>query len=203
MTVRDTSTSPSGGVRGHAARPFDGDPGDVPLRRHVALAGVQAECPGAAEAVTRGGERPRAGDRARRTIERREKFPWREREPAAAEPSDLLPDVRLEGGVTRCAGPVAVDARPQHRRQHAVGRLLLPGGGEEGADAIEDRILIADERQMIVTGQLDELGPRHQPGDVAPLVDQQAAVAGCGAAPGSAPARAAARSARRSARSSG
>jgi hypothetical protein len=87
-------------VSGHAARPIDGDPGDVPLRRHVALTGVQTERPGAAEPATRGGERPRAGDRARRTVERREEFPRREREPAAAEPSDLLPDVRLEGGVS-------------------------------------------------------------------------------------------------------
>ena len=53
----------------------------------------------------------------------------------------------------------AVDARVQDRREHAIERR--PGAGSGGAgyeafDLVDDGVLIADKRQVILTRQLDE-----------------------------------------------
>ena len=93
-----------GGVRTHGAGPLE--------RRRPARAppasGRIRRCAGRRTRRSRsadgGGEGPRAGDRARRTVERGEESARRERQAAAAEPGDLLPHVRLERGASCCAG---------------------------------------------------------------------------------------------------
>ena len=46
-------------------------------------------------------------------------------------------------------------------------------------DGVENRVLIADKRQMIVARQLDELGARNARREVAALFDAQAAGRRC------------------------
>ena len=72
--------------------------------------------------------------------------------------------------------PRMLDA--EDRRQHLSRFGARPSLGQESLDLVEKRILVADERQMIVAGQLHEARAGDQARDVAALLDAQAAIAG-------------------------
>ena len=50
--------------------------------------------------------------------------------------------------------------------------------GQEALDLVEHRVLVADERQVVVARQLDERRARDQAGDVAPFLHEQRPIAG-------------------------
>ena len=167
-----------GCITADAARAFDGNAADPFAGCDVALAGVQAEGSGAAETRTGGGQRARTGDGSSRPVERRQEFSAAEREAAAAEPADFPLYVRFERQPRLVVGPIGLDARPEDRREHSIRQRLVSRGSEERTDAIEHGVLIANERQVVLAGELDELRARHEAGYVASLFDEQCAIAG-------------------------
>ena len=82
----------------------------------------------------------------------------------------------------RAAPFVAVTGRrgadAHHRGEHAIELEAAARAGQELLDLVEHRVLVADKRQMILAGQLDELRVRNQSGDIAPFFDLQAAIVG-------------------------
>ena len=95
---------------------------------------------------------------------------------------------------TCVSNAACLGVRPSRPRcgRRAPSRARDPGAGscaadvEEGRDLVDDRVLIADKRQVIVAGQLDELRARNQarPRSVPPR--RAGSGRRCGAAPASA-----------------
>ena len=87
----------------------------------------------------------------------------------AAEP------LALAGGmIEKMADGHAVHARVQDRREHAIERrprARAGGAGHEPLDLVDERILIADKRQVVLAGQLDEERAGDPAGDVAAFLD--------------------------------
>ena len=65
----------------------------------------------------------------------------------------------------------------QQRGEDAVGVDARARAGQEALDLVEQRVLVADEGQVVVARQLDELRAGDQARDVAAFLDQQAPVA--------------------------
>ena len=78
----------------------------------------------------------------------------------------------------RAAGRARGQGRRHDRRQHAVGVDRIVAVAEEVLDGVEHRVLVADERQVIVAGQLDQRRARDPAGDVAAFVDRQQPIVG-------------------------
>ena len=64
-------------------------------------------------------------------------------------------------------------AHAEDRRQHLSRFGARPSLGQESLDVVEKGILVADEREMVVAGQLHEVRAGDQAGDVAALLDEQ------------------------------
>jgi hypothetical protein len=78
--------------------------------------------------------------------------------------------LRRRGGLARARAADGLDA--QQRHEHASGIGPGPSGGEETADVIQQRILIADKRQIIVAGKLDDRGVGNQAYRTHPLAQE-------------------------------
>ena len=73
-------------------------------------------------------------------------------------------------------GSDAIDARVQDRGEHAIERRPRRDGGRAGhepLDLVDDGVLIADKRQVILARQLDEPRAGNAAGDVAAFLDLQ------------------------------
>jgi len=144
----------------------------------VALAGVQADADGAAEARRRGGQRRRAANGAGGPVEGGGHARVAERDGAAAEPLDLAAGVGVELRVGAGAARQRLDARDEHRREHTIGVEVVIAPVEERLDLVEHRVLIADERQVVVARQFDEVCARDAARDEAPFLDLQTLIVG-------------------------
>src|SRR6476646_537520 len=76
------------------------------------------------------------------------------------------------------ASPLAGRFGAQDGHQYSLGDCASTSVREKPVDLVEQRVLIAHERKVIVTGKFDEACTRNQARDVAPFFHMQAPIAG-------------------------
>jgi hypothetical protein len=135
---------------------------------------VQADAQRDARPPRDDGHRAAAADGAARAVERRDEPRVTELDRAPAVHPDLPGERPLQ---VVGAGGGRVSPHRQHRRQHARRARLLARLREESLDARQHLVLIANEREVVVAGQLDELGARDVRRQVAPLFHVERAIA--------------------------
>ena len=146
----------------------------------LAFPGVQARPQPQAQPLGRVGEAQRAAHGACRPVEQDGQAVGRDQQRPAAEALDLAGHRALErmdgGQPPGSAADGLVQARAQDRGQHAIGFGPAHRAGQEPLDRIEQRVLVAHERQVVLAGDLDQARVRDESRQVAALLDAQAAV---------------------------
>ena len=177
------------GLREDPAGELDGDPPDVAVdaAQHITLAGVHAGPHGEAEPRRRPDDGAGAAHGPGGAVEGGQE--------AGAGGPDLL--AAVAGELLAHARPVGLDgpapargAEPGrggrlhhlhlhggHGEEHPVGLRRRPGAGEELLDLVEERVLVADERQVVLARELDVAGAGDVRGQVPAALDRQRPVA--------------------------
>src|SRR5687767_1361714 len=94
----------------------------------------------------------------------------------SAEPFDIAPALRVERGSTRRVG-IGGPVNRKHSSQNAVEIRIVPQTCYELLDFANHTGLVADEGEMIASGELNEAGIGNAGGDVAAFVHQQTGIA--------------------------
>ena len=155
------------------------DPSDL-ATKEFALARVYAPAHFEADSARVRRNCERTADRTRRAVESREEAVTGGVNFTSAPAGQLPPHRRLM--LSKQVTPAAVaeprgalgradDVGEEDRRQYAIGVPDRAHAGEELLDLVEHRILVADPRQMIRAGELDELRTGNATGDPATFLD--------------------------------
>ena len=146
---------------------MDGQAADV-VAAMLDLPGVETDAYLDVEPMSGVPDRRRAPDRACGTVERREEAVAGRLDLLTAERGQLVAYpcvVRVEEfrptAITHGRRPFrrADDVGEHHRREHAVGFLLDPSAGEEGAHLFDDRLGVTGPREVVRARQLDVARP--------------------------------------------
>ena len=150
---------------------------------HVAFSGVQAETRGGVHASRVGADGAGAADGAGRAVEHHVHAAVLDAHRASAEARRMLGheiakafDGRGCGRFARPA-PLGFHIAAQDRHEHAIGIDRRTCRREKALDLFEQRVLIADKREVIVAGELDVARVGDEARDVAPFLRQQGAIA--------------------------
>src|ERR671918_1014720 len=184
FTVDETSTSP--GPARHPSTDVHGDPPHAPVDQ-LAFPGVQTGPDRKAEPGELVGDRAGTPDRPCWTVERRQE-PVTCRvhlsPPEATERSSHDGVVPLEEiappAVAKLGGALrrSNEGGEEHGGQHPI-RLRPPSdAGEELLDLVKQSVLVTDEHQVVMAGQLHERGARDPLSDVAALLHADVPIAG-------------------------